>query len=154
MRSSMLKILLLAGLLAVFCTGCGDPPPPTPEELYDKGRRRYDEGDLSEAVGYFRQAAEKGHAKAQYKLGLCYYKGIGVEADHKQAVSWWKKAAEQGHPKAQKRLAVCYFTGDGVRMDLPEAVSWYGKSVRKKYNDTKEALEALKVLKSFFETDD
>jgi TPR repeat protein len=33
-----------------------------------------------EAVQWYRRAAEQGHAAAQYYLGLCYEKGLGVDS--------------------------------------------------------------------------
>ena len=37
--------------------------------------------------------AKSGNPKAQYKLGLCYEKGQGFEADYEKAIYWYKKAA-------------------------------------------------------------
>jgi TPR repeat protein len=56
--------------------------------------------DLAEAVKWWRKAAVQGHAKAQYYLGDCYYKGDGVVTDKTEAVKWYNKAAEQGDAKA------------------------------------------------------
>ena len=146
MKSSMLKNLLLAGLLAVFCAGCGEHGEDdklTPQELYVKGCRCYDAGDLSDAVGYFRQAAERGHAKAQYRFGVCHFKGIVVPEDHGLAVYWWQKSAEQGYAEAQYELIMCYAKGDGIPRDLSKAYDWFRKYAKKKY--TKE--EFLRWLK-------
>ena len=54
-------------------------------------------GVTAAEVENYRKAAEKGDAKAQYKLGVCYADGEGVSKDLKQAVYWWKKSAEQGY---------------------------------------------------------
>ena len=43
-----------------------------------------------------RQAAERGDAKAQYSLGVAYFKGEGVQKNYTEAVKWSLKAAEQG----------------------------------------------------------
>ena len=40
--------------------------------------------------------AEKGDAKAQYDLGICYYNGKGVEQSKTQAIFWFKKACKNG----------------------------------------------------------
>ncbi len=40
--------------------------------------------------------AETGDSGSEYQLGLCYYKGDGVEKDFSEAVKWYRKAAEQG----------------------------------------------------------
>jgi hypothetical protein len=55
--------------------------------------------DYTLAVYWYRQAAEQGHAKAQYNLGLMYESGRGIAKDDTQAVYWFRKAAEQGEAK-------------------------------------------------------
>ena len=84
--------------------------------------------DLYEAVKWFRKAAEQGHAKAQFNLGLCYDEGNGVTKDPVEAVKWYRKAAEQGDAKAQYNLGFCYYNGSGVAKDPYEAVKWYHKA--------------------------
>ena len=83
MKSSMLKKLLLVGLLAACCTGFSL----SPEELFSKGVRCCEEKNYAEAAKYFRQAAEQGYATAQYNLGVCYYNGYGAPKDLEQAVA-------------------------------------------------------------------
>lgn len=55
-----------------------------------------------------RQALEKkatgGDARAQYELGLAYYRGDGVEKDMTLARQWLSKAAEQGDRDARVLL--------------------------------------------------
>ena len=94
---------------------------------------RYDIGegvaeDKTEAVKWFRKAAEQGHVEAQYSLGTCYHEGEGVAEDKVTAVWWYRKAAEQGHAEAQNNLGWCYTLGDGVAEDKVEAVWWYRKA--------------------------
>ena len=56
-------------------------------------------------------AATNGDADAQYNLGDCYCKGLGVAKNYQEAVKWFRKAAGQNHAKAQLGLAACYFFG-------------------------------------------
>ena len=56
--------------------------------------------DHSEAVKWYRMAAEQGVAAAHRNLGLCYYLGDGVAQDYVEAVKWCRKAAEQGEAGA------------------------------------------------------
>ena len=49
-------------------------------------------------------AAEKGHARAQYNLGVAYAHGRGCPQDLDNAILWWKRAAAQGHAEAAKHL--------------------------------------------------
>src|SRR5258708_34225129 len=60
--------------------------------------------DYAEAVRWYRKAAEKGDAKAQYGLGFMYREGQGVPQDYAEAVRWYRKAADQGDAKAQRAL--------------------------------------------------
>ncbi|WP_052102780.1 tetratricopeptide repeat protein [Porphyromonas gulae] len=69
----------------------------------------YNEGygvsqDYSEAVKWYRKAAEQGNAHAQNNLGEMYEKGYGVSQDYSEAVKWYLKAAEQGNNEAQYNL--------------------------------------------------
>ena len=72
-----------------------------------------------------RQAAERGDASAQFKLGEMCRRGDGVPRDDVEAVSWYRKAAEQGDAKAQADLGFMYDRGLGVQQDDAEAVRWY-----------------------------
>jgi TPR repeat protein len=110
-----------------------DNPHPPPRQSLKEGKTIYDEGqgipkDDSEAVKWYRKAAEQGHADAQYNLGVMYYKGQGVPQDYTEALKWYRKAAEQGHADAQYILGIRYSNGQGVPQDDTEAVKWYRKA--------------------------
>ncbi len=60
---------------------------------YLKGR--VVETDYSEAVKWFRKAAEQNYAMAQLNLGFCYEYGRGVRKDRAEAAKWYSKANEQ-----------------------------------------------------------
>ena len=62
--------------------------------------------DYSEAVKWYKKAADQGVAEAQFNMGLCYNDGLGVVKNYSEAVKWFKKAAEQGMEKAQTMLKV------------------------------------------------
>ena len=66
------------------------------------------------AVRYLTEAANAGHAKAQFELGYCYEMGYGVDQSFYEAVSWYRKAAEQGNTNAQNNLGARYAKGEGV----------------------------------------
>lgn len=48
--------------------------------------------DSTEALKWFRAAALKGAAHAQYKVGRMYEEGIGVAKDVSEAVKWYRMA--------------------------------------------------------------
>ena len=82
-------------------------------------------GDYATTLKEFYPAAERGNARAQYNLGLMYYKGNGVPQDHKTALKWYTLAAEQGYAPAQHNLGLMYDNGQGVPEDDKTAVKWY-----------------------------
>ncbi|MBQ76811.1 MAG: hypothetical protein CMQ20_17535 [Gammaproteobacteria bacterium] len=79
----------------------------------------------SEAVRWFRLAADQGYAPAQHNLGVMYRRGDGVPENDAEAVRWYRLAAEQGLANAQHNLGYMYANGDGVPEDDVEAVRWY-----------------------------
>ena len=62
--------------------------------------------DDTEALKWFRMAADQGNPSAQYHLGGMYDNGERVPKDEAEAVKWWRKAADQGHDAAQNDLGV------------------------------------------------
>ncbi|WP_208854240.1 tetratricopeptide repeat protein, partial [Aeromonas fluvialis] len=87
--------------------------------------------DDSQAVHWYRQAAEQGNADAQFNLGLSYTVGRGVAQDDGQAAHWYRQAAEQGHTAAQRNLGLSHTNGRGVAQDDGQAVYWYRKAAEK-----------------------
>jgi len=76
----------------------------TPTQL-EKGQARATE-ILEQVQKLYRKAAEQGHAEAQYKLGNCYFRGIGVADDDVAAYAWHSVAAASGYEKARNMLDV------------------------------------------------
>lgn len=69
----------------------------TPSALYKKGREYYKTQDYTNAFLCFEQAAEQGHADAQYFLALCYQDGTGVEKNKKMMWKWYYAASDNGN---------------------------------------------------------
>ena len=79
-----------------------------PEDLNNIGHC-FDIGDgverfPSEAVRYYKKAAERGCAIAQFNMGVCYEQGSGVAKNLNTAKKWYQKAAAQGDKNALKRF--------------------------------------------------
>ena len=74
------------------------------QELFRLGKFHLKKEKPEEAVECFRKAAEAGHAQAQYKLGDCYWHGIGVEENEEEAVKWYLMAANQGNDFAKDAM--------------------------------------------------
>ena len=79
----------------------------------------------AQAAAWFRQAAQRGFARAQYNLGVLYANGDGVPRDASQAAQWFRQAANQEDPKAQYNLGLLYAEGVGVSQDYGEAYVWF-----------------------------
>ena len=71
---------------------------------YKAGLRAYRAKDYATALHEFRPAADRGHARAQYRLGQMYERGRGVSVDTQTALKWYGLAAQKGHAKAMRSL--------------------------------------------------
>jgi TPR repeat protein len=101
--------------------------------FYQRGKSYYDNKNYTEAVKWFKKAADLNYAPAQNDLGDCYWHGDGVNHDDSEAVKWYKKAAEQNYAEAQYSLGVNYYQGWGVIKDRKEAVKWFKKAIEQNY---------------------
>ena len=81
--------------------------------------------DAARAAGWYRRAADQGHAPAQFRLGVLYYEGRGVVRDAAAAAAWYEKAAAQGHLAAKFNLGFLYQRGEGVTADRARAEALY-----------------------------
>ena len=102
-------------------------------ECCRKGRAFQNSKDYTQAVYWYRAAANRGHAQAQCNLGLFYEHGLGVPVDKAIAAAWYRKAADQGHAQSQCNLAFFYERGVGVEKDLTQAILLYRKSADQGY---------------------
>lgn len=128
---------LLPVLLLILCAeACAQ----NMDKLYSEGKALYDTGKYVQAVPKLREAALKGHKKAQYRLGRCYDKGKGVKEDDAKAFYWYAKAAAQNHVKAQYQLGKSYKNGEGTAQNLSKAVWFISKAARQGYAPAQLAL--------------
>jgi len=114
----------------------------------DPYNRRY-----TQAVYWFRKAAEQGDADAQYALGNLYNYGHGPlstelimhghTAQVGQAALWYRKAAEQGDADAQDALGDLYDSDQGELQDYEQAAFWYRRAAEQGDADAQESLGNL-----------
>lgn len=107
------------------------------DALYQEGKKLYDRKKYELAMKKLLPAAQKGHKKAQYRVGRCYDKGHGVAENNQKAFQWYAKSAAQGHAKAQYQLGKCYMKGKGTAKDTAKAKAWLQKAVSNKKGGTK-----------------
>lgn len=79
------------------------------------------QGDIDEAVRWYRRSAEHGHVGAFWSLSKCYESGLGVEQDEEKALQFLNAAAEGGNADAQLQLGWQYFFGSKVLEDKSKA---------------------------------
>ena len=100
------------------------------DKLYEEGKKLYDEKKYEAAFPKLKTAAEKGHKKAQYRLGRCYDKGHGTAEDNQLALQWYEKAAKQGHAKSEFQMGKAYYKGKSIKGDKALAKKWLLRAVR------------------------
>jgi len=98
------------------------------EEQTELADEAYNEDELQLARRLWTELAEQGVADAEYKLGMVYDTGIGLERNAERAVYWYQRAAGKGHVHAQHNLAVAYANGDGVGLDYQQALHWWQRA--------------------------
>ncbi len=86
--------------------------------MYDKGHGVLQ--DYSQAEKWYRLAAEKGVAKAQFNLGAMHK----LNKNYKEAGIWYSFAAEQGLTEGQYSLGSLYRWGKEVSRDYVRAHMW------------------------------
>ena len=100
--------------------------------------------DHAEALKWFRMAAEQGHAKAQFNLGVMYARGRGVPKDGAEAVKWYRMAAEQGDARGQYNLGIKYARGRGAPKDDLRAYAWYNLAAEQGFEHAVKARKRLR----------
>ncbi|SEQ47005.1 Sel1 repeat-containing protein [Virgibacillus subterraneus] len=100
--------------------------------------KSYEEGllgetNFEEAIAWYKEAADRGHNKAQwkvnnhfYKIGMDYYRDnfSNVEENKKKAFYFFKNAAKFGNKEAQYFVGKMLREGDGVEINKSESLKW------------------------------
>jgi TPR repeat protein len=77
--------------------------------------------DYVSAIEWYSVGAEKGDSRAQFRLGMMYDEGKGVEQNRSIAFSCYSQAHGNGNSDATYTLAQMYLNGYGVEQDLVKA---------------------------------
>jgi len=99
--------------------------------------------DYKKAFKYFIKSANKGHAAAQYNLGIMYLKGQSVTKNHELSISYFEKAANQEHIDAQFTLGKLYLDGTIVTKDIKKARLFFKNACDKGDSDACAMLKKL-----------
>lgn len=123
----------------------------TPRRLYNIYQRLLapaacampDAPDTSDSLHAIRQAAQQGHAQAQYNLGCLYASGENLPRDTEQACYWYTQAAQQGYADAQYNLGCLYASGEEATRNTGQARYWFTQAARQNSADAQQALLEL-----------
>lgn len=113
------RILLLGCCLLPLWAG------PAVAETLKQAIDAFDFQEYDNARQWLVPWAQRGEPDAQYRLGIMYEEGLGLQADAKKAEKWYRRAADAGHAGARKRLAKLRrstVASDGRRS---VALEWY-----------------------------
>lgn len=56
------------------------------------------------AISWYKKAADRNFAEAQFRLGFMYEKGLGTPQSDQRAIALYKQAASNGSVDAQRAL--------------------------------------------------
>jgi TPR repeat protein len=96
--------------------------------MFQLGRAYHADRNYTEAMRFYRQAADSGITGGFNNMGLMYMAGLGVPKDYSEAERLYRKAAEAGNTNATVNLGRLYVQGFGVAKDYNEAVRLFRKA--------------------------
>lgn len=79
----------------------------------------------AQAIEWFRMAAARGYAPAEFQMGQLYDFGFGVSQNDAEALAWYRRAAEHGSAAGQRVVGDFYLNARVVAADTAEATRWY-----------------------------
>jgi TPR repeat protein len=124
----VLFLVLLSGLISqVSAEGKKD--------IFLQAYESYLKKNFKLALIHWKFLAEKGHANAQYFLGIMYLNGQGTEINLTEAAYWFQASAEQGDVGAQYLIGEMNLKGMGLAQDYQKAGAWFKKAAEKDYPD-------------------
>ncbi len=83
------------------------------------------EGRDKEGAAWIQRAAAQGYAPALYRLGVSYWRGLGVTLSKDEAYRCWERAAALGHPYAQRQIALGLIKGRGGIGGVARGLYWF-----------------------------
>jgi TPR repeat protein len=110
------------------CRAALKADPGNPTFMFELGRALSLGNKRLEAIKYYLDAADRGHAGAMNDLGAVFEYGIGVPKNLATAIVWYERAAELGHAEAMTKVGELSENGIGVPRDLVNARHWYEKA--------------------------
>lgn len=94
----------------------------------EKAIEAYEFEEYVNAFKWLKPWANDGDPDAQYRLGLLYEKGNGVDLNTRLALKWYRLAAQDGHRAAKRRLENLRKSASNVGGTESVATQWYQDS--------------------------
>ena len=85
--------------------------------------------DYSEAINWYRKAAQEGDAAVQIKLAKLLARPEGAQ-NYQEARHWCEEAAKQMFSPGAFCVGLMYERGLGVEQNLPEAAKWFNQAAQ------------------------
>ncbi|MGD9949778.1 MAG: tetratricopeptide repeat protein [Desulfobulbus sp.] len=135
---SLLTSLITVGILLLYALGNAQVAGSDPLIIRLKalGYRAYygvnEPVNFERALLFYRQAAEKGDAEAQYILGGMLFQGQGTDPDKRGGFKWLMQAAEAGKttPESLAIIGTMYLRGLTVPQNFQEAKKWLSRAAQ------------------------
>ncbi|MBF0186717.1 MAG: SEL1-like repeat protein [Magnetococcales bacterium] len=86
--------------------------------------------NLTQAISWYKKAAELNIPNAQYRVGIAYKTGEGAPIDLETAAKWFRRAAEANNPQAQVELGLLLESSKDPKLKA-EALTWFEKAAQK-----------------------
>ncbi len=90
-----------------------------------------------------RKMAAQGDAEAQWRLGMLYLNGDGVQQNDAEAAQWFLRAADQSYVPALTALGSQYWAGRGLQQDYNKAYFWYDLALARGDQNAQSQLDDL-----------
>ena len=115
-------ILLTACALPAHSTEIGE------DDDYILGEELFAKGEYVDALKAYGRSAKNGNSEAQYRIGMMFLEGDGLNANPQDAAYWFRKAAQNGHAPSQFAIGECFMNGTGVQQDTRMAAEWFWRA--------------------------
>lgn len=96
----------------------------------------------SQAVHYSKLAADHGHLKSQYDMGLRYLYGEGVTESAEEAAHYFQLAANQRDRDSQWELGSLYYSGRGVNQSIEQAAHYLNLAAKNGHPEAQDFLKS------------
>jgi TPR repeat protein len=112
------------------CRQAMQADPVNPTVMFQLARALILASKQLQAIKYYLDAADRGHAGAMKDLGSLFEYGIGVPKNMSTAIEWYERAAGLSHTGAMTHLGQLNENGIEIPQDLATAKLWYEKAAR------------------------